>query len=166
MTPFSLDRELHLDRPLDDIRRAAVLSIVHTANMIAQAGVALFRQYGLTEAQFNVLFSLKYKESEVTQSDLGERLVVTRASVTSVLDKLENKGLVRRNTVPGNRRIFHVTLTREGAALIERVEPVYRATVHRVMNGLSEKELNGLIAQLERVRADLREMPAMSAGSQ
>ena len=64
--------------------------------MIAVKGAMLFRRFDLG-AQFNVLFALKYKKNEWTQSDLGKRLVVTRASITSVLDKLEAKALVKRN---------------------------------------------------------------------
>lgn len=162
MKRISINDELHLDRPMNDLRHAAVINIIRTANLFGAVGAAFFRQYDLTEAQFNVLFSLKYKERNVTQSDLGERLVVTRASVTSVLDKLEGKGLVRRETVEGNRRIYHVSLTPAGLALINSVEPPYRERVHRSMRGLTDAEMNVLIDCLERVRAELRDEAAES----
>ena len=157
MKRVTINDELHLDRPIQDLRHAAVINIIRTANLFGAVGAALFRQYDLTEAQFNVLFSLKYKERNVTQSDLGERLVVTRASITSVLDKLEGKGLVRRETVEGNRRIYHISLTPSGLSLINSVEPVYRERVHRAMSGLNEGEMTTLVDYLERVRADLHE---------
>jgi MarR family 2-MHQ and catechol resistance regulon transcriptional repressor len=162
MKRVSINDELHLDRPMRDLRHAAVISIIRTANLFGSVGAAFFRQYDLTEAQFNVLFSLKYKERNVTQSDLGERLVVTRASITSVLDKLEGKGLVRRETVEGNRRIYHISLTPSGAKLIDSVEPAYRDRVHRAMSGLNDSEMDVLIDFLERVRAELREGGAES----
>ncbi|MBI2422073.1 MAG: MarR family transcriptional regulator [Candidatus Hydrogenedentes bacterium] len=154
---MSLTTELELDRPLQDVRHEAVLNIVRTATMLSQRGSTLFRKYGLTEAQFNVLFSLKYKERPWTQSDLGKRLVVTRASVTSVLDKLEEKGLVERIAVSGNRRIYHVELTEKGHTLIAKVEPVYRSIVHRVLDGLSEGDLRGMIMQMETIRTALHD---------
>jgi MarR family transcriptional regulator, 2-MHQ and catechol-resistance regulon repressor len=153
-TPMgSLNRELELDQPLEDIRHEAVLNIVRTANIIAQKGAALFREYDLTEAQFNVLFALKYKQRDWTQSDLGKRLVVTRASVTSVLDKLESKGLVKRKAVAGNRRIYHVVLTRKGLSLVDRAEPVYREDIHRALAELSDRQCRDLIQNLESIRA-------------
>ncbi|MBI5092577.1 MAG: MarR family transcriptional regulator [Candidatus Hydrogenedentes bacterium] len=157
MKRLSIDDELHLDRPMDDLHHAAVINVLRTANLFSAVGATFLRQYDLTEAQFNVLLSLKYKERNVTQSDLGERLVVTRASITSVLDKLEGKGLVRRDTVEGNRRIYHVSLTPAGLALINKVEPSYRERVHRVMGGLAESEMRTLIDYLERVRAELHD---------
>jgi len=153
---MSLEQELRLERPMDDVEHEAVLSIVRTAGMLSLKGSLLFRQFDLTEAQFNVLFSLKYKETDWTQSDLGKRLVVTRASVTSVLDKLEAKGLVARKVVKGNRRIYHIELTADGRRLIDDVEPHYRRDIHDVMAGLDRKACEALIRGLEKVRQRCR----------
>ena len=150
---MSINRELDLDRPMQDIRHEAVLNIVRTANVLSLKGASLFRDFNLTEAQFNVLFALKYKGRDWTQSDLGKRLVVTRASVTSVLDKLEEKGLVERRAVPGNRRIYHVDLTAKGLELVEKVEPLYRSDIHEVLAALDDEACRQLIVQLESIRA-------------
>jgi MarR family 2-MHQ and catechol resistance regulon transcriptional repressor len=147
---------------MQDIRHEAVLNIVRTANELALRGAALFREYDLTEAQFNVLFSLKYKQQPWTQSDLGRRLVVTRASVTSVLDKLEEKGLVERKEVEGNRRIYHVDLTGKGRELVDKVEPRYRRNIHAVLGEFDDQACRDLIGQLERIREKLGAMPLQS----
>jgi DNA-binding MarR family transcriptional regulator len=149
----SLERELNLEVPFRDRCHEAVLSIVRTGSVLTNVGEQLFRKFDLTEAQFNVLFSLKYNPHRVTQSDLGKRLVVTRASVTSVLDRLEAKGLVARVDVPENRRIYHVVLTDRGRELIDDVEPLYREKIHHAMEGLSEQDCRSLIAVLERIRS-------------
>jgi len=151
---ISISRELELERPIEDIRHELVLNIVRTANVIAMKGAELFRRYELTEAQFNVLFALKYKRTPWTQSDLGKRLVVTRASITSVLDKLENKGLVTRITVPTNRRIYHVELTERGRSLVNKVEPVYRKYIHDALRVFSDKECKEIIQKLETIRLE------------
>lgn len=154
---MSLDKELSLDQPFADLRHEAVLNIVQTANLLASAGAVLFRQFDLTVAQFNVLFALRHKRIDVTQSDLSKRLVVTRASVTSVLDKLETKRLVVRKRVPGNRRINHVELTPRGRRLIDQAERVYRKAIHDATGRLDEKACRTLIQYLERVREHLRD---------
>lgn len=150
---MSLNQELQLERPMDDLRHELILNVVRTANLMSLQGNTLFRRYGLTEAQFNVLFALKYKMRAWTQSDLSKRLVVTRASITSVLDKLETKGLVRRVAVPGNRRIYHVELTDRGRTLADAVEPVYRQAVHEACRPLTDTQCRALIRQLEELRA-------------
>ena len=137
---------------MQDARHEAVLNVVRTASLLSLKGSDLFRQFGLTEAQFNVLFSLNYKEKVWNQSDLGKRLVVTRASVTSVLDKLASKGLVARLGVEGNRRIYHIDLTPEGRALIDQLEPLYRRDVYEVMADLDEAACRTLTQNLARIR--------------
>jgi len=149
---MALADELNLDIPFTDLRHETVLNVVHTANTLAALGTKLFREFGLTEAQFNVLFSLKYKNVKITQSDLSRRLVVTRASITSVLDKLQEKDLVERVVVPGNRRIHHVELTAKGRRLIDKIEPHYRKALESVLNDVTESECRELIALLERIR--------------
>lgn len=154
---MSLAAELSLDTPFEDLRHEAVLNIIHTANMLSLVGAGFFRKFDLTEAQFNVLFSLKYKQCDLTQSGLSRRLVVTRASITSVLDKLEEKGLVERRSVPGNRRIYHVSLTSRGAKLIDEVEPLYRTEIEFAMGALKDADCHVLVEILERVRARTRQ---------
>ena len=153
---MKLQEELGLDIPFDDLCHEAVLNVIRTATLLSSVGAELFREFGLTEAQFNVLMALKYRDRELTQSDLGRRLVVTRASITSVLDKLESKSWVRRLSVPGNRRIYHVDLTDKGREVAERMEPVYRERVHEALAALNPKECHTLIGLLERVRDHLR----------
>lgn len=155
---MSLNKELDLDRPMRDTKHEAVLNIVRTATVISQRGSSLFRKFSLTEAQFNVLFALKYKERAWTQSDLGRRLVVTRASITSVLDKLEEKELVKRNEVVGNRRIYHVDLTEAGHVMLDEVEPLYRKDIHHALRNFDDKACRSLIASLESIRQEAEEL--------
>lgn len=149
---MKLERELDLDQPFRDMRHATVLSVLRTAAQLSALGAPLFRQHGLTEAQFNVLFALKYKGRDLTQSDLSRRLVVTRASITSVLDRLEQKKLVERVAVPENRRIYLVELTRAGRTLVDAVEPRYREAIHGALQGLSDRACTQLVGLLDRVR--------------
>ncbi len=155
---MSLNKELELEQPLQDIRHETILNIVRTTALLSLKAEGFFRKYGITEAQFNVLFALKYKKTKWTQSDLGKRLVVTRASITSILDKLESKGLVVRNSVENNRRIRHVELTPEGLSLVRKIEPVYRRNIHRLLACFSEEDCKKIISYMETIRKNLKEL--------
>lgn len=159
---MELQHELGLQAPFKDIRHEAVLNVVRTANLLSTKASQLFRRFDLTEAQFNVLFALKFSGGNITQAELGKRLVVTRASITSVLDKLEGKDLVRRIDVPGNRRIHHVTLTNSGTELINRVEPVYRDEVHSVLDDFNKEQCAVLIDHMEQMRSRVQDMLAQT----
>lgn len=154
---MKLQDELGLKAPFQDMRHETVLNLVRTATLLSARATQLFRQFDLTEAQFNVLFALKFSQAAITQAELGKRLVVTRASITSVLDKLEAKGLVKRIDVPENRRIHHVELTEEGRTLVNNVEPLYRKEVREVLGDLADAECHQLIDMTERVRERARQ---------
>lgn len=156
---MSLTKELGLEQGFEDLKHEAVLNIVRTATLLSMKGRDLFDAYELTEAQFNVLLVLKYAPNTLTQSDLGKRLVVTRASVTSVLDRLEYKGLVERLEVPDNRRIYHVKLTPKGTKLVDAVEPLYREKIHQVMGEFGDRSCRDLIRRLEQIRERCRQLP-------
>ena len=153
---MGLQDELGLQLPFEDVRHETVLNVVRTANLLSAKAAVLFRQCDLTEAQFNVLFSLKFATGNVTQAELGKRLVVSRASVTSVLDKLESKKLASRVNVPDNRRIHHVVLTEAGRSLIDKVEPIYREEIYAALEDIETDDCHKLIHQLENVRDRVR----------
>ena len=155
---MSLQNELGLQQPINDLRHETALNIVRTATLLTMKGAQIFRQFDLTVAQFNVLFALKFTNGDITQAELGKRLVVTRASITSVLDKLEPKQLVNRKTVPGNRRIHHVELTREGALLVEKVEPTYRAEIHEALSEFQDDDCRSIIRYMEATREKVHAM--------
>ena len=71
-----------LDVPVKDLRHETVLNIARTGKIVAERASRLFRTFDVTEAQFNVLLALSSGNGDVTQSELGKRLVVTRASIT------------------------------------------------------------------------------------
>jgi MarR family 2-MHQ and catechol resistance regulon transcriptional repressor len=162
---MSLAKELNLQTPFRDVYHETALNIVRTAGVLSGAVTAFLRPYDLTEAQFNVLFALKHNPRDITQSDLGKMLVVTRATITSVLDNMEAKGLVERIDVPANRRIYHLGLTVKGRALIDGLEPKYRAKLHETMAGLGEETCRDAIVFLEKVRSGTAAVQSTLNGS-
>ena len=155
---MNLKNELEEKLPVEDLRHETALNIVRTGNLMAAKASQLFRTFDLAEAQFNVLLALSTGNGDVTQAELGKRLVVTRASITSVHDKLEGKGLVERKKVAGNRRIHHVGLPPPGVELFDKVLPLYREEIYDVLANLSDVDCRALIEKLEKTRARVRQM--------
>src|SRR5688572_28869675 len=77
---------------------------------------------GLTDSQFGVLEALLHLGPS-PQHELGRALFTSRANVTTVVDNLEKRGLVRRQRDTVDRRAVIVHLTAEGQALIEEIFP-------------------------------------------
>jgi MarR family 2-MHQ and catechol resistance regulon transcriptional repressor len=118
------------------------------------------RDLNLTGAQFNALLVLRDARPDgLPLSEVGRRLVVTKANVTGLIDRLERQGLVQRDpgASPEDRRITHARLTEKGMALLEEALPRRRQVLAQTFAGLTPEEKTQLIGLLTRLRRALRE---------
>ena len=93
----------------------------------------------LSVSQFAVLEAL-YHLGELSQREVGAKILKTAGNVTTVVDNLVKKGFVRRRREPPDRRIVFVDLTDRGRALIEGFFPSRAATIRETMSVLSASE--------------------------
>lgn len=128
-----------------------ITAIMSTADAFMRESRRLFRPFGITGAQYNVLNLLASAECGRSQRELSELLVVDRSNVTGLIDRMEEAGWVTRQDDPADRRVYRIVLTKEGRRLWERVHPRYLDGVAAVTRGLSPKEMKTLIAALRRL---------------
>jgi len=147
---MSLEKEIK--QRIDTVSHEALLSIVHTANQLDLLSSRYFTQFGVTQAQYNLLIIIKLENRSLTQVELSERMVSSRANITSLIDKLEKKEYVRRVSVEGDRRVYGVELTQAGLKKVSDIEPKYVNKVKSIMDGFSDKESRQLSMLLEKVR--------------
>ncbi len=155
---MGLQNELGHKHPFASREHEGLLSIFFTANRIKRRATDFFKDHALTDVQFNVLSLLKHECNEqggLTQVELSCMLLVNRANITSIVDRMEKAGLIRRTPAADDRRYNLVKLTPRGRALLEATETDYLAAVHEVMSVLEANELDRLIEMLSRVRARL-----------
>jgi DNA-binding MarR family transcriptional regulator len=128
-------------------------AVMATADAFLRESQRLFRPFGLTAAQYNVLNVLAPQAAGMSQRELSDYLVVDRSNVTGLLDRMEKAGWVQRADDPADRRIYRVTLTPSGRNLWRKVEPRYRAVVDQVTRGVTAKRLAECIVLLDQLAA-------------
>ena len=75
---------------------------------------------------YDVLAALREApDGRLRQVELAERVLLSNSGLSRLLDRIEAGGLIERGTCAGDRRSFHVGLTDEGRAMLERMWPVY-----------------------------------------
>jgi MarR family transcriptional regulator, 2-MHQ and catechol-resistance regulon repressor len=109
------------------------------------------KQQGLTPAQFDVIATLGNTEG-MTFKQLGERTLLYKTTLTSVVDRLEAMGYVRRVPCPDDRRSTIAQLTPDGVALFNEVFPRHREHLAKRFGRLSETEISEGIRFLQRMR--------------
>ncbi len=109
------------------------------------------RQMGLTPPQFDVIATLG-NTSGMTMNVLAQKTLVTKGTLTGIVDRLEDKGLVRREVPPENRRCFVIVLTSEGEQVFQQTFPVQIAHLKARFDSLDPAELKTIKASLQKLR--------------
>ncbi len=111
-----------------------------------------------SNAAFNVLTVVAGAGKPLKPSVIASRIMVTRATITGVLDSLETRGLVRRVASPTDGRSRDVTVTPAGRRLVRRLEPKLHAFETELMTALGDDELDELLRMVAVLQARLREI--------
>lgn len=93
-----------------------------------KASKDLAAKTNLTLDQYDVLVTLEYQpDFRLRLSDLAERVLLSRSGLTRLIDRLEGKGWVRRETCSEDKRGFYAVLTEDGQKAREEAWPCLRA---------------------------------------
>jgi MarR family transcriptional regulator, 2-MHQ and catechol-resistance regulon repressor len=109
------------------------------------------RSLGLTVPQFDVLCTLGNTPG-MMMSQIADKTLVTKGTLTGIVDRLEQKGLVQREVPPENRRCFIIVLTPAGKALFESVFPSHIAFLKERFATLTQDEIQEIQAALKKLR--------------
>lgn len=104
-----------------------------------------------TLPRFDVMAALFRRRDGVTMSELSRMLLVSNGNATTVVDRLEGDGLVRRTASESDRRTVHVALTPAGLQAFETMAAGHEAEVARLFATVSDEDLDALTAILKRM---------------
>ena len=129
----------------------AVMNTIRTADMAFERIGRLLRPLNVSAAGGLVLGQLR-DNGPMSPSELGERLIVTRATVTGLLDSLERRGFVLRSANPADRRSLLVEITPLGLEVVQQVRSIVHRHETAWMSALSDEELRVYIGLLQRIQ--------------
>ena len=158
-SPLSFDPIAEARRQWDErwdagASMAASTSLMRVQQIVLARVDAALRDLGLNFARYEVLVLLHFsRRGSLPMGKMGARLMIHPTSVTNLVDRLEEAGLVRRTAHPSDGRTTLAAITPAGRRLVERATT--RVTQVRLgLRGLDERELDQLSALLRKVRLD------------
>lgn len=134
------------------------MAIVQVGERLLAAVDRALRHHHISRAGREALAVLEGAGQPLSPTTLAQRLIVTTASVTSLLDTLERRGLVERRPDPADRRRLLVAITDDGLALVDQFLPEVVALQTAVMAQLSEAQRQQLVKLLATVRHGLDDL--------
>jgi DNA-binding MarR family transcriptional regulator len=128
-------------------------ALMHVAKRIRGCWMQQLAPLGLTPGQGRALGVIARSGDGLRMADLAGKLDIVPRSATSVVDGLEEQGLVLRRPDPGDRRSMIVTLTEAGRRLVSRIDDARRGAAEEMFGPLEPAERERLLAALLRLDA-------------
>jgi DNA-binding MarR family transcriptional regulator len=157
MDPITMPDDFYDQTPEGSVLATeAVMNTVRTGDLLLDRIGRLLRPLGVSSPGGLVLGLLR-DHGPMAPSEIGDRLIVTRATVTGLLDSLERRGFVRRTAHPSDRRSLIVQITAEGLKVLTEVRTIVHWQEKDWLSSLSDAELRRLITLLHRVQRALED---------
>ncbi|PGY07377.1 MarR family winged helix-turn-helix transcriptional regulator [Bacillus sp. AFS031507] len=126
------------------------LELMHTSKVIQERIRDEMSKNNLSITEFSVLEVLYHNEKQTIQQ-IGNSILISSGSMTYVIDKLEQKGLLNRLPCPDDRRVIHVTLTDAGIDLMEKIMPKHQELVDDIFGFLNNDEAQIIVNLLKKI---------------
>jgi MarR family transcriptional regulator, organic hydroperoxide resistance regulator len=140
-------------RPKPRPARTAYITLLSTADRVKTFFESVCAPYDITGQQYNVLRILRGAGPEgLPTLMVSERMIERAPGITRMIDRLESKGLVVRETRAGDRRCVHCRITEKGLNLLELMDGPVEQANHDSFRGLTGAELDQFIALLDKTR--------------
>ena len=124
--------------------------------LVQKALMERIKDTGLTIGQPKILDYLKTHDGS-SQKEIAQACFLEAGSLTTILNKMEEKGLIERRMLHGNRRTFHIFMTEEGKKKQQLIEKAFLQIEERALNGISEEDLGMFMAVYKKLYSNLQD---------
>ena len=156
MSP-SLQVELKKRNPFDSVEQEAMLSLMRTTDLLENRLARLFREYGLTPTQYNVLRILRGEGKPMPCLEVAERMIQVAPAITRVVDQLLRLKLITKTQSDSDRRVFEIELTTAATKLLKKMDQPVLDLHASLLSSVKKSDLRSMIRTLEVVRSGVPE---------
>lgn len=151
-----MERLIKLSKSYQWVERIAsktIIEFLKTHDILDDIHSRFFKKYDISNTKFNILVVL-YKSSQegMYLSEISQRILLSNANVTGMIDRLEKQGFVKRYPSDEDRRKIAACITDEGTVTIEKIIEDYITWSKKVMGALEEEEKEQLLNLLEKLQ--------------
>jgi DNA-binding MarR family transcriptional regulator len=144
--------EEHIKAKFKDDHHRAIVNLRYTSNWIGAYYNQQLEQFNLTLPQFNILRILRGAGDALSVQMVKERMLEPSPNTTRLIDKLLDKGFVKRQRCKSDRRVIYLKITNEGLENLEKVDTVFDDM--SLKNNLTKDEAEKLNNILDKLRKE------------
>lgn len=148
-------RSLKQGRPFPSLAQEVTVGVLHTADVLRRRVGAVIERYGITLQQYNVLRILRGAGSDgLPTLEIAARMIERTPGITRLIDRLERKGLVRRERRAEDRRQVFCRISPEGLRLLARMDQAVNQADEEALGALSRSQQRQLMTLLDAIREE------------
>jgi len=147
---MALEQDIKQSKFRDDHEKAAI-NVLYTASWLSNKNALRLRPHGITSEQFNVLRILRGSyPNKLMLAEITSRMIDKSSNATRLVEKLRQKGLLKREICENNRRQVDITITDNGLSLLKNIDVEMEAwlTTLRSITVAEAHELNRILDKL------------------
>ncbi|MCT4566219.1 MAG: MarR family transcriptional regulator [Maledivibacter sp.] len=141
---------------IGEIANKTIVELKKTAEILEETHNNFFNKFDISSTKFNLLVILyNAPEEGMTLSEIGGEMLVTKANITGLVDRLEKQGFVTRRRHHRDRRKVMAAITKPGREFTERVIGEYKVWSKDVMTILGDDEKSRLLGLFRKLQTGL-----------
>ncbi|MEX1133012.1 MAG: MarR family transcriptional regulator [Flavobacteriales bacterium] len=146
----TIDKELK--SRFESEQQKAMLNVMFTANWMRSKLADLYRPFGISTQQYNILRILRGAKARMKMQSVKERMIDRAPNATRLTDKLISKGLVLRERCDVDRRVVYVSISDKGLEMLAQLDRNSKALQKEMIASLDDADANALNGILDRWR--------------
>lgn len=151
---MKLEDAIKQKTPFKSVRQKLAVNIIYTHNWLTDLHKDVFKPYGITPQQYNVLRILRGQHpNPVSTCVIRERMLDRMSDVSRIVDRLVKKDLVIRRTCMEDKRLVDVFISESGMHLLSAVDDL-NYQMDQVFSSLTNEEAEQLNDLLDKLRGD------------
>ncbi|MBU8565293.1 MarR family transcriptional regulator [Virgibacillus pantothenticus] len=108
------------------------------------------KNYGMKTSEFTILETL-YHKGKQTVREISNSVLIKTGSITYVIDRLEEKGMLQREHCQKDRRVVYIDITDEGKNLMDEIFPKHQKVIEELFTDISDEQKQTVIDMLKKV---------------
>jgi len=150
----AVQNEIRQSKPFRSTAQEATIALLRTASVVHRTLARVLESSGLSLAQYNALRIIRGAGTGgIPTLSIRERMIEEGTTITRILDKLEDAGLIRRERSYPDRRQVLCYATDAGRKLLDMLDPQMDSADEEIVASLDETQLERFIELLDIVRA-------------
>lgn len=150
---MSIDKDINQSKFRSE-QQKALINIIFTANWLNEKVKTILDREDITRQQFNILRILRGAGEPISTLQIRQRMLDKMSDTSRIVDRLEIKGLVKKNICENDKRMVDVYITVKGKKLLEKIDRC-EDEMDAIAGPLSSAELKTINKLLDKMRQSL-----------